>query len=143
MVFIGGAFRGWLGHESRAHTNGICALIKEPPKISLALSTNEGRKKRWLSRNQDVYLTRHWINWCFGLGVPSLNYWENCPGLCGSVGWASFCKLQGCWFNSRSGHMPGLQVSSPVGVCEGGNQSMFLSHVIVSLPLFLPPFPPL
>ena len=36
------------------------------------------------------------------------------PGWCGSVDWAR-CKPKGHWFNSRSGHMPGLQARSPVG----------------------------
>ena len=31
-----------------------------------------------------------------------------------------------------------LQVPSPVRACMGGSQSLFLSHICVSLPLFLP-----
>ena len=31
-----------------------------------------------------------------------------------------------------SGHIPRLQVQSPVGVCTGSNQSMFLSHIDTS-----------
>ena len=33
----------------------------------------------------------------------------------GSVGGATSCKVKCCWFNSLSGHMPGLQVQSLVG----------------------------
>ena len=50
-----------------------------------------------------------------------------CPDWCGSVGWVSFCKVKGCWFNSPSGRMPGFRVLSPVGECETGHRSMFLS----------------
>ena len=54
-----------------------------------------------------------------------------------SPGWvvklvgALSCTPKGCGFDSWSGHIPRLQVWSPVRVCTGGNQSMFLS---------LPPF---
>ena len=37
------------------------------------------------------------------------------PGGHGSVGWALFCRVKGHWFDSWSGHMPGLWVRSPVG----------------------------
>ena len=65
------------------------------------------------------------------------------PDWCGSVGWVSSCKVKGCWFDSWSGHMPGLWVQTPVGVCTGGNWSMFVSHIDLSLLLSLPPFPSL
>ena len=72
-------------------------------------------------------------------------FWSNynltfCPGRCGSVGWASSCKPKGRGFDSLSGHMPGLRVWSLVGAHARGNQSMFLSHIDSSFPLFLPPF---
>ena len=59
------------------------------------------------------------------------------------LSWASPHKPKGCWFDSWSGHMPGLHVWSPVGVRMGVNQLMFLCHIDMSLPLFLPPFPSL
>ena len=55
--------------------------------------------------------------------------------------WISSCNPEGHRFGSWSGHMPGLQVQLPIEVCLGGNQSMFLSHIDVSLPL--PPCPSL
>ena len=54
---------------------------------------------------------------------------------------ASSCKPKGHRFNSRSGHIPRLQIWSPVRVRTKSNQSMFLSHINVSLLLSLPPFP--
>ena len=63
------------------------------------------------------------------------------PGQCGSVGWVSYCKVRGCRFNSWSGHMPGLWAWSLVGEHARGDRLMFLSHIGVSLPPFLPPFP--
>ena len=46
---------------------------------------------------------------------------------------ASACKPKSCGFSSWSGHIPGLWVRSPLRVYMGGNQSMFLSHIDVSL----------
>ena len=42
---------------------------------------------------------------------------------------------KGCEFYPQLGHIPRLQVQSPVGQHTGGNHSMFLSHIDVSLPL--------
>ena len=50
------------------------------------------------------------------------------PGQCGSVDWALACEPKGRWFNSWSGHMPALQVRSPVGARARDNHTlMFLS----------------
>ena len=38
------------------------------------------------------------------------------PGWCGSVDSVPACKPAGHQFDSQSGHMPGLQARSPVGV---------------------------
>ena len=40
------------------------------------------------------------------------------PSWCGSVDWVLACELKGCWFNSQSGHMPGLQTRSPFGAVQ-------------------------
>ena len=64
-----------------------------------------------------------------------------CPDQCGSVGWMSSHK--GLWFDSRWGHKPGLWVWPSVRVHVRGNQLMFLSHIYVSHPFFLAPFPSL
>ena len=37
------------------------------------------------------------------------------PGWCGSVDWVLACEPKGCWFDSQSGHMPGLQARFSVG----------------------------
>ena len=37
------------------------------------------------------------------------------PGWCGSVDCALVCELQGRWFDSQSGHMPGFRARCPVG----------------------------
>ena len=56
-------------------------------------------------------------------------------GQCGSAGWALSRKAKDCLLDSWSGHVPGLQVQSPVTVHTKSSQSMFLSHTDVSLPL--------
>ena len=35
------------------------------------------------------------------------------PSCCGSVDWAPACEPKGPWFDSQSGHIPGLQARSP------------------------------
>ena len=49
------------------------------------------------------------------------------PGWHGTVGWASSCEPKSPWFDSWSGHMPGLQVQSLVRACVEGNRWVFLS----------------
>ena len=63
--------------------------------------------------------------------------------LASMTSWVSSCKAKDHRFDSWSGHMPGLWARFPVGGRVRGKRSMFLSHVDVSLPLFLPPFPSL
>ena len=61
------------------------------------------------------------------------------PDQCGTVGCVLSHKVKGCcWFDSWSGHMLGLWVQALVEAHVRGNQSMFLSHIDVSLPVFLP-----
>ena len=52
--------------------------------------------------------------------AATMKYCTNSPDWCGSVGWVSFWKVKGHWFNSWSGHMPGLQVQPPVRVHTRG-----------------------
>ena len=58
------------------------------------------------------------------------------PGQCCSVLAAWSHTLKGCRFCFWSGHVPRLQFGPWVGARTGGNWSMFLSHIDVSL--FLP-----
>ena len=60
--------------------------------------------------------------------------WRSSPDQCGSVGWASSHKEKGGWFDSPSGQVPSWGRTR-------GNWLLLLSHIDVSLPLFLPPFP--
>ena len=43
------------------------------------------------------------------------------PDWCGPVGWAASHKVRGRWFDSQSGHVPGLWVRCPVGEHTRGN----------------------
>ena len=59
----------------------------------------------------------------------NLNY--SCPGWCGSVGWMLVWDPKGLWFDSQSGHVPGLRGSGRLlGTFERQ------PHIDVSLPLF-------
>ena len=62
---------------------------------------------------------------------------QGCLGWCVSVDWALACEPKGCWFNSQSGHMPGLWARFCRG-CERGSWSMYLWHIDASLPFSLP-----
>ena len=58
----------------------------------------------------------------------------NSPGWCGSVDLVLAWEPKGRWFDSQSGHMPGLQEGPQQGACERQ------PHIDVSLHLFLLPF---
>ena len=62
---------------------------------------------------------------------------EFCLGQVVQLVGASPHTPKGCRFNSWSGHIPRLRVQSPVRAHTGDNQSMFLSHINVSLSLSL------
>ena len=70
-----------------------------------------------------------------------LDFW--CPDWCGSVDRVLSHKVKGHQVNSQLVHMPGLWGSSPVWAYARGNPLILLSHIDVSLPLCLPPFPSL
>ena len=46
MVFIGGDFGRWLGHEGGALMNGISVLIKETPESSIITASMRGDSKK-------------------------------------------------------------------------------------------------
>ena len=82
-----------------------------------------------------------WVNSVLSWVSPS--YYASFTGENGSTAlarWLSWLEChpahwKGCGFDSQSGHMPGLWVQSLGGVHTGGNGSMFLSHVNISLSL--------
>ena len=58
------------------------------------------------------------------------------PGWCGSVVWALACEPKGCWFDSQSGHIPGLQLRSPTrGTWEATTHRCFSPSFFPSFPL--------
>ena len=60
------------------------------------------------------------------------------PGWCGSVDWVTAREPKGLWFNSQSGHMPGLRARSPVrSTQEGTTHWCFSPSLSPSLPLCL------
>ena len=82
-------------------------------------------------------------HWCF-LFFPSLpfslkikSFKRNMsPGWCGSVDWTLDWEAKGRWFNSQSGHMPGLQARSPVrGAWEATIHWCYSPSLSPSLPL--------
>ena len=84
-----------------------------------------GPRWKWVwhpcSNGQSIYLNL------------SLKLYTCCPGCCGSVDWAQACKPKGRWFDSQSGHVPGLWArSSERGTWKATTYD-------VSLPLFFPP----
>ena len=91
MVFRGGAFRRWLGHEGRVLMNGISALIKEAPEILFFSSVMWGYS--WKAQSMDQKVGPHRTpNLCLHCGTsqpPEL--WEK--HLCGLLATQSmvFC----------------------------------------------------
>ena len=94
----------------------------------------------WVSRRMDV--SADW--WCIWRlkNTVVIKKTQILPWLGGSVGWSMvlypkryrtfWIGIGPCRFDSWSGHIPRLQVRSPVRAHMGGNQLMFLSHIDVS-----------
>ena len=62
----------------------------------------------------------------------------SCPGWCGSVDWTPAWEPKGCWFDSQSGHMSGLQARYPVqGTREATAHWCFSPSLSPSLSLSL------
>ena len=59
------------------------------------------------------------------------------PDWCGSVDWASSCKLGGHWFHFQSGHTPGLPARSRIGGVREAVDQCFAPCLSPSLPLSL------
>ena len=76
-------------------------------------------------------LNRGWPRWLKNRLQP----WLVC-----SVGWAPAYKPKGHWFNSLQGHA-WLTGQVPGRGPARGSKSMFLSHINISFPLFVSPFP--
>ena len=104
--------------------------------------------------SQLLYMN-YWLQCIFGILMFGISkkimltmYWERPRSVAELVGGLSHAP-KGCWFSSWSGHIPRLQVRSLAKTGMGGNQSMFLSYVSVSLshsfssPLPLPQAPAL
>ena len=65
-----------------------------------------------------------------------LNINATCPGQCGRVDWVLTSELKGCWFDSQSGHMPGLRTRFPVGGTREATTHWYFSPCLSpSLPL--------
>ena len=76
-----------------------------------------------------LYLGDHSISVNEAINCISAEYYSTLrmklsQGRHGSVGWALPHKAKCHWFHSRSGHIPGLQVRSPIGACSRGNWSL-------------------
>ena len=66
-----------------------------------------------------------------------LKFIDKSPGWCGSVDWAPAYGPKGHQYGSQLGHVAGLWARPLDEVCE--RLLMYLSHIDVSLPFFLPP----
>ena len=112
----------------------LCCCGSYSFKINEGTSMGPAYFCHWYKIKPYIY----WLEW--RSIVKILFKIRTCPGWCGSVGWAFSRKPKHHRFDSRMGHRPGLWEWSPVRACARGNRLMFFSHIIVSLPLFLPSF---
>ena len=55
------------------------------------------------------------MNGLTGSGFELFKKMTLSPGWCSSVDLMQVYKPNGYWFNSQSGHMPGLRTRSPIG----------------------------
>ena len=136
----------WTVYMSQSQSS---MLTKRAPLVKLVLSFHPlGRvEKHTTIFSWWVKPWTEWIAYCCTFRITCLVTAVNTakiqcshPGWCGSVDWVQAYKLKGRRFYCQEGHMPGLQARSSFGGHVRGKQSMFLSHINVSLPLFLPPF---
>ena len=67
---------------------------------------------------------------------------KDSPDQCGSAG-HHHSKQNSAGSIPSKGIILGCRFRSPAGVCTRGNQLIFLSHIHVFPPFFLPPFPSL
>ena len=81
------------------------------------------------ARMEEPFLGNLPNHWKFFKGLKS-------PGWCGSVDWTPTCEAKGRWFDSQTGHMPGLQARSSVGGApEATTRWCFSPFLSLSLPL--------
>ena len=124
--FRNGEMRQWLGSlclSKQQHTKDISDL----GLLRAGVPSHTGLQAMALYLaiiiSADIKISESGLDWCV------------------STGWVSALKAKSCWFDSPSENMHGLW--DPVSCLGGdvgqarGNQSMFLSHIDVSLPLFL------
>ena len=75
------------------------------------------------------------------IALEEIHMWWNMKDYTGSLGWVAQLPRAlartptGYGFNPSSKHIPRLYVRSPIRARMGGNPSMFLSHISVSLSL--------
>ena len=69
-------------------------------------------------------------------GCNIINNFHCCPGWRSSVDRVLACEHRGHWFDSQSGHMPGLRARSPVGGMRKATD-WCISHTLMFLALFL------
>ena len=80
--------------------------------------------------------SRKWLEWLI-LGIGQELY-RMSPGWGGSVYWVRACEPKSRWFNSQSGHMPGLQARSQMrNAQEATTHWCFSSALSPALPLSL------
>ena len=74
--------------------------------------------------------------------ICSIRIAKDSPDWCGSDGWMSSHKAKDRQLDSRSGSLPDLPLGPRSGHVQEATDQRF-SHIDVSLPLFLLPFPSL
>ena len=93
------------------------------------------RHMHWsLCLTEGIFVVHCFQAFVLGKFIP-INMFMLHPGYCGSVDRMPACEARGCWFDSQSGHMPGLQARSPVGgLREATTHCCFSSFLLPSLP---------
>ena len=106
-----------------------------PATIRLYLGISTLQDSNWFSRGKMplIITIKVHTTGCF------IKSWGNSPDWCSSVGRALFCKPNGNWFISQSGHMSGLWVGAWVGgLWEATNQCFSCTLMFLFLFLSLP-----
>ena len=131
--------------SEQSHLLSVKSL--EKPRVSMA--TAPVRKEQisnlqsCISTQESTHFRCHIFFFSSQISVPreilgsqqnKVRSTEFCSGWCSSVDWVSLYEPKGHWFNSQSGHMPGLQAG---GVKEAITHGYFSPSLSPSLPFSL------
>ena len=113
MVFPVVVVYTWQYYPTRLRTAESVGETGLPPPPCLSLLSILPNNSLYFLSDIGDYVFYHFIFINYFARYLKLNIFR--PGWCSSVDGVRACEPKGRWFDSPSGHTPGLQARSPVG----------------------------